>query len=406
MAAQIPGGPLSAANLAYLMLQSLPQSEQIKTQAEALGLLAHACFLAIDFRLIGLDEDHRIGREFLSHFIYYVLTQCLESSAESTTQSSSESIKFLPPEWNRTQNISFKYAHDQSSMHFLLTIRRMGTKVVINALALGDEKVASLDVPMNDFISSSSLPSTLPNDRTSVDASHDIQEIFISAGRIADFASMLKVQIFQKLMPKMQKQGYEETTRTSTAGTRAEEASRNRNQRQDIDDRERAPPGRFQDPLPPAALPRPFNDPLADIPRRGPIPDFEPPGFEDEHGTLRPPGRGGFGGGGFQGPSYGERDLYPPGLGPHDPLRIGPGSGGLRGGGGMHPSFDDPLFGGDRSGGFNPMAPPGARYDPVGPGDGVPRDPGAGRRFPSSGQGNFRGGPSNPFGGFGSGDFI
>ena len=73
MAAQIPGGPLSAANLAYLMLQTLPQSEQIKTQAEALGLLAHACFLAIDFRLIGLDEDHKIGREPSSHFLRCLL---------------------------------------------------------------------------------------------------------------------------------------------------------------------------------------------------------------------------------------------------------------------------------------------------------------------------------------------
>ena len=282
----------------------------------------------------------------------------------------------------------------------------MGTKIVINALALGDEKVASLDAPMNDFVSPSSLPFTMTNDRTSVDASHKIQELFISSGRVADFASMLKVQIFQKLMPRMAKEGYEESTRTSTAGSTAEELSRNGNHRQDIDDRERAPSGRFQDPLPPAALPRPFNDPLADVPRRGPFPDFEPPGFEDEHGILRPPGRDGFGGGGFQGPSYGERDLYPSGLGPHDPLRIGPRSGGHRGGGGMYPSFDDPLFGGDRGGGFNPMAPPGARYDPVNPGDGVPRDPGAGRRFPGSGRGNPMGGPPNPFGGFGNGDFI
>lgn len=103
--------------------------------------------------------------------------------------------------------------------------------------------------------------------------------------------------------------------------------------------------------------------------------------------------------------NIGERDLYPPGLGPHDPLRIGPGGGGFRGGGGMHPTFDDPIFGGQGGGGqYDPRAPPGARYDPVGPGDGPPNLRG-GPRFPGGG-GRFPGGGGNPFGGFGRGDFI
>lgn len=46
-------------------------------------------------------------------------------------------------------------------------------------------------------------------------------------------------------------------------------------------------------------------------------------------------------------------------------------------------------------------APPGARYDPIGPGDGPPNIRG-GPRFPGGGMG----GPPNPFGGFGGGDFI
>jgi hypothetical protein len=86
-------------------------------------------------------------------------------------------------------------------------------------------------------------------------------------------------------------------------------------------------------------------------------------------------------------------------LGPHDPLRggIGPGLGG--GGGGMHPTFDDPLFGGARGGGYDPQAPPGSRYDPVGPGQGPPFGRG-GRGGPGGGMGGFGG-----FGGFG-GDII
>ena len=66
----------------------------------------------------------------------------------------------------------------------------------------------------------------------------------------------------------------------------------------------------------------------------------------------------------------------------------------------MHPTFDDPLFTGEESGGygggqggFDPQAPPGARWDPMGPAEN-PRFPGPGR-----GRGN------NPFGGGGGGGY-
>ena len=52
--------------------------------------------------------------------------------------------------------------------------------------------------------------------------------------------------------------------------------------------------------------------------------------------------------------------------------------------------------------------PPGARYDPIGPGDGPPQGRG-GLRYPGGGgRGGFGGGgaPPNPFGGFGGNDFI
>lgn len=132
-------------------------------------------------------------------------------------------------------------------------------------------------------------------------------------------------------------------------------------------------------------------------PRPHPVGDFPPPGFEDEYemnrpppGDLHMPGRSPY--------NIGHDDLNPPGLGPHDPLRgsfIGGGLPRPGGGSGMHPTFDDPLFrgqGGDGYGGYDPQAPPGARWDPTGPG-GNPRFPG-----PGAGRGN------NPFGGgFGGG---
>ncbi|RDA84905.1 hypothetical protein CP532_0461 [Ophiocordyceps camponoti-leonardi (nom. inval.)] len=109
--------------------------------------------------------------------------------------------------------------------------------------------------------------------------------------------------------------------------------------------------------------------------------EFQPPGFDDELDLTRPPrnlvlpdGRSPF--------SIGHDDLYPAGLGPRDPLRpsFGPPSAG------MHPTFDDPLFGPNPGpDGFDPQIPPGARWDPVGPG--------AGPRFPPP-----HGGRRNPFG--------
>ena len=73
----------------------------------------------------------------------------------------------------------------------------------------------------------------------------------------------------------------------------------------------------------------------------------------------------------------------------------------------MHPTFDDPLFmgrpgfgGGDEFGGDADglRVPPGARYDPVGPG-GLPRLGGRGR-------GGGSGGGFGGFGGFGGGGGI
>jgi hypothetical protein len=198
-------------------------------------------------------------------------------------------------------------------------------------------------------------------------------------------------------MPGLHKEGYQETPNAGASAAQDARAEREaaharRNPQHDP----------LTDPLLPSpARPYPFNDPLAANPRR-PVPqgDFPPPGFDDEYDLNRPlrgmappfPGVGSpFG--------IGHDDLNPPGLGPHDPLRgsfIGGGglarpSGGF--GGGMHPTFDDPLFGGQGQGGSgNPYAPPGARYDPLGPGDG-PQRGGAGR-------------PPNPFGRFGGNDFI
>lgn len=352
----------------------------LKDPYSAIALFSHACMLAVGFRLIGLGEDHKIGQ-----FIGSTSNKFPNIGIEA--QSDPKDVQPLPNEWNASSSYAFRYAHSQSSLEFLIKVTRLGGKAIIFGVGLGDDRTASFEVKAQDFISEGSLKeATYANpDRKSA-----LRNSFISNGRLDDFASLFKTSIIQKLAPGIQKSGYEETRSPADQPRRQEETRRDP----------------LRDEYPAPARPRIFDDPLATGPQRpGPAADFPPPGFEDEYDLNRPPRGMPLGGQPFG--NIGERDLYPPGLGPHDPLRIGPEGGGFRGGGGMYPTFDDPIFGGPAGQQpFNPRAPPGARYDPIGPGDGPPNLRG-GPRFPGGGGGGAGGfAGSNPFGSFGRGDFI
>ncbi|EEQ91787.1 uncharacterized protein BDCG_06907 [Blastomyces dermatitidis ER-3] len=325
----------------------------LKNPWEAIALIGHACMIAVDFRLIGLEEDHRI-------------------------ESQEPSSPLLPKEWNASSTYAFKYAHTQSSMQFLLKITRL------------------------DFISESAVPLS----KSTEELTRSLEQVFISSSRLSDLIALFKINVIQKLAPGLQKEGYED-------GSSSSREQRERELEQPV----RQPRQPVRDPLrddrhPEPARPIPFGDPLAAPPRRPPVPagDFPPPGFEDEYEINVPP-RGFHPGGAGHGPrrpNLGERDLYPPGLGPRDPLvpHFGP-----QGGGGMHPTFDDPIFqhGGGRGDGdeYNPQVPPGARYDPIGPGDGPPMGRGRGGPGFPGGRGGFGGGfGSGAFGGGFGGDII
>ena len=357
------GNILSAISLCRFMGKSLPKnaSPQLKNAFDAIALAAHGSMLAVGFRLVGLGEDHRI-----------------EASSDASR------LQALPTEWNANNgSYSFRYAHSQSSMEFLLKVSRMANKAVIMGMGMGDDKTCSFDITARDYVSDGNLPSTPVSESSSEDDTRRaITDVFISGGRLSDLGSLMRLSVIQKLVPGLHKEGYQET-REGQSSQRAPPLGREPEQpRHDPLREDRNPPAR----------PYPLHDPLAQ-PRR-PLPD-PIPGFEDEYETLRPP-RGPMPGGGM--PRYGDRDLYPQGLGPRDPRYGGVGPGlGPPGGGGMHPTFDDPMFAGQgqRGPGYDPQAPPGSRYDPVGPGmGGHPRGAGMSGR------------PPNPFGGYGDGDFI
>lgn len=370
------GSPLGADSLATFMAASIPKAagQRLSNPYEAVALAVHAAMLAVGFRLIGLGEDDRI-----------------EAQADANNPQP------LPAEWNAHSSYAFRYAHSESSMEFVIKVTRLGGKAVVNGIAIGDDKTTHMDLAVKDYISESSLPITTSQSTSSEDLSKALKDVFISSGRLADLGSLFKLSTIHKLAPNLSK-GQSEAAPEDRNDTDARQPQRQ--------DQPRRPP---EDPEP--ARPYPFTDPLAQ-PRAPGRPLPEPiPGFEDEYEVNRPP-RGGVPDGRFPG-GLGHDDLYPPGLGPHDPIRphFGgglPRPGGM--GGGMHPTFDDPLFAGQGQGGYDPMVPPGARYDPLGPASGL-RGGRGGPRFPGGGGGGGGfggpgGRPPNPFGGFGDGDFI
>lgn len=55
-------GALASDKILNLSATCLGDGEvNLKNPYEAVALVGHACMIAVDFRLIGLGEDHRIG---------------------------------------------------------------------------------------------------------------------------------------------------------------------------------------------------------------------------------------------------------------------------------------------------------------------------------------------------------
>ncbi|KAG2198809.1 hypothetical protein INT47_000725 [Mucor saturninus] len=280
-----------------VILHSTSQiASNLQSTHDALAAASHAIMLGVGFRFAGLGDDAR-------------------QEGDGTTT-------HLPDTWNANgpHSYQFRYSHPQSSLTFIIKIVKLGDKCIILGLGIGDNKTAMLDITTQDYTSESFFPYT--------DTSKPLAHGFISSDRFHDFIKAFKLNILQRLIPGLNKPGYEDNT-TTTSSTRPSTDTERRQPR--------------------------YNDPHS----------LEDPAFVDVGGSdLNPLGRGGLrmpGGGSGSGGMF---------VGPDHPIF------GNRGGS----SLDDPsgLFGGPQ-----PLprgsVPPGARFDPIGPFGRLPvRPPGRG----------------------------
>jgi proteasome inhibitor subunit 1 (PI31) len=333
------------------LVNLLPSNKRrLETQQDAIVALIHSAFHALSFRLIAVDD----------------------SSPASTTLYGT-----LPESWNANGpgNYTLRYRHEQSSLEFIIKVIKLSGRTLINAIAVGvcdhiflsaiirelicvdqSDRTASLDISTNDFTSQSFFPFDAQAYRPP-----PLIHGYISSNRVVDFISQLKLKIVQNIMPGLHKEGYSEGSdpRQSPSSPRRD-------------------PARPQPFSPPYAPERPIGEPSL-IPSRNPLEigrrDLDPLGV-DPLASFSPPPLfpGGSGGDGmFVGPNhpiFGRgRGAFPPNRGP---------------------------WGGD--GYLPPMgAPPGARFDPVGPGPLGPFPGNTGPRGGLPGGGNLRGPDNDEF---------
>ncbi|GAA5967521.1 hypothetical protein JCM3765_004694 [Sporobolomyces pararoseus] len=285
----------------------------------------------------------------------------------------------LPVNWQQNSSSrGFKYKHDQSSLEFIISVIDLGDKLLIVGNAVNNARSSSFEILKTDYFSQTSLPSpSKPFSLNELSATNP----FSTEKRLEDFISMYRLKVLQNLIPGLSKSGYSELLPSGSSSSTSNNSGRLAGTRDYLPDR---------------------GGPLGVYPERQP----QPRGDDDD--PLRIPGSGGRGGRG-RAPigEIGRNDLEP--LGGLTGT-FGGGAGGiasLPGSEGMFMGPDHPLFrerfgdgnnnnvqnegrrwGGD---GFLPPigAPPGARFDPIGPENGAPGSTGPSRGLP---QGTFGGG--------------
>lgn len=257
-----------------------------------------------------------------------------QSSEENSFEKDEEWPNLFPNNWNQNGNYSFRYEISQNSKRLVVNVKGivMGDILLITVLPEKEDTPMTVNIKIPDFTTSSTgAINTAVNE---LDAKGNGLSSIIARAAATQLNELVQNQIVSRLFDKM---GIVKNA-GKNEGPRVGEERRN----------------------------NPLRIPRRPMPGR-PIPNI--PG-----GIPRPPGPGS---GGF------------PGIGGNDLIPGGGGGGSLFGPG--NPSFDE-YFNRGRRGENIPGLPPGARFDPYGPGN-PPRP------RPDGGRGNGRGrrpGEPNP----------
>lgn len=150
--------PLSVGSILAGMAEALPthpagdDSSDLASSYEAIALLIHAYLAALGFKLYGFDEDKNLRKLSFS--------QPVKPASNTRVLAECEALApRLPPQWNSGfGSLSFVYTHKQSSMKFVVRVDRMGGKVEIRGLAVGDENIHRFERSVRDVVQSSGLP--------------------------------------------------------------------------------------------------------------------------------------------------------------------------------------------------------------------------------------------------------
>eukprot|EP01112_Ceratiomyxa_fruticulosa_P000996 TRINITY_DN1095_c0_g1_i1.p1 TRINITY_DN1095_c0_g1~~TRINITY_DN1095_c0_g1_i1.p1 ORF type:complete len:335 (-),score=73.43 TRINITY_DN1095_c0_g1_i1:147-1151(-) len=309
-------------------LKSLSPQPTIKNEFEAIALVLHATMLNLGFRL---------------------------SQVHDTNVPPDSQDNILPEGWNSDPfAFSFTYRHTQSAMTFVIKSIAMGDVLLIHGRGLEDSKIHTLQVTPATYVNTPNLANTRSTTTTTTPSdssppSINFDTLFKDLGGLI---SLFKINITSKLLPMLNKPGYEETVRGDSTTTQAP---------------------RNTDPLRDPRNPDPLRDPRDFDPLREPPRHFPP--MYPQVPVGGPPGYFGVGG----------NDRFPPfpGMGPGPRF---PGEGGNLVGP-NHPGFGgirpyDPYDG--RRG--IPSVPPGARFDPFGPPQGQMNRPPPPPRRPFPGE--------------------
>jgi len=132
---------LAPSQLLSTLLGLLPPEVGVLDNATAaIALLAHAIHTALGFRL--------------------VKPAATDSEASSSTDPQVRNK--LSKDWvdraSGDESFALSYRHEQSSLLFEARIGRLGGRIVVNAVAVEDDKTATLDLTTNDYTSASNYP--------------------------------------------------------------------------------------------------------------------------------------------------------------------------------------------------------------------------------------------------------